>query len=199
MKRKLSESIETEAKETISDHKPSSYEFVMELINNRQSSLLKEVLDNLFTDINLKNDDSLLMRASKVGDEECVKLLIAHGADVSFVSHYSGHTALSLACCYGHESTVKLLLEEGVDVNLPADHLPIVEASRSGNTGVVDMLLKKGAQINQCLHLLCKDEACFMLEYDDDPHYHDGPNALMAACDLSDTELARFCLIKVPM
>ena len=33
-----------------------------------------------------------------------------------------------------------------------------------------------------------------MLEYDDDPHYHDGPNALMAACDLSDTELARFLL-----
>ena len=194
MKRKVSESIETEAKDIISDLTHLSYDSVMELINNRQSCLLKEVLDHSFKDINLKNDDSLLMRASKVGDEECAKLLIAYGADMSFVSHYSGHTALSLACCYGHESIVNLLLEEGVDVNLPEDRLPIVEACRSGYTGVVSLLLKKGALINQCLHLLCKDEACFMLEYDDDPHYHDGPNALMAACDLGDIELVQFLL-----
>ena len=194
MKRKLSETIESDDKEATSVIKPPSFDSIMELINNRQSSVLKDVLDHSFADINFKNDDSLLMRACMLGNVECAERLLALDADVSFVSHYSGHTALTLACLHGQEAIVKLLLEEEVDVNLPGGHLPVVEASKSGNIGVVDILLEKGARINQCLHLLCKDEACFMLEYDDDPHYHDGPNALMVACDQGDIEMVRFLL-----
>ena len=194
MKRKLSESVGNEYKETISDMAPPSYESVMELINNRQSSQLKEVLDNPFKDINLKNDDSLLMRASKVGDEECAKLLIAHGADVSFVSHYSGHTALTLACRHGHESIVKLLLEHGAEVNADDNVIPLVEACGSGNVGVVELLLNSGAQVNEQPSSVCEDPDCRESFEGNEDHYHEMPNALMIASDKGYTAIVALLL-----
>ena len=107
--------------------KVASFDYMMELINNNQINELNEALKSI-AGINLKNDDSLLMRACKVGDEECVRLLLSHGADLSSVSHYSGHNALSLACLHGHSSIVELLLEHGADISLPMNHLPFIEA-----------------------------------------------------------------------
>ena len=194
MKRKLSERVDNECKEIISDLKHPSYESVMQLINNRQSFFLKEVLDNSFKDVNLMNDDSLLMRACKVGDEECTKLLIAHGADVSFVSHYSGHTALTLACRYGHESIVKLLLEHGAEVNADDNVLPLVEACEGGNSAVVELLLNSGARVNEHPQMLCEDPECHGHYHDEGTHYHDAPNALMVASDKGYTAIVALLL-----
>ena len=115
------------------------------MINNRQSDKLKTCLENSFTDVNLRNDDSLLMKACKVGDIDCIQLLITHGADISFVSHYSGHTALTLASFHGYESIVKLLLEHGAEINPETGLLPLVEACKAGNLDVAELLLNSGA------------------------------------------------------
>ena len=169
MKRSLSTSLLGEDKSKVS--KTSfTFDYVSELINNRQSDQLKSCLENSFKHINLKNDDSLLMKARKAGDKKCVKLLIAHGADVSFVSHYSGHTALTLACRFGRESIVKLLLELGALVNPPGGLLPLVEACKSDNLGVAELLLNNGARVNEHPQVLCKDRVCCENHIGQDPY-----------------------------
>ena len=182
MKRNLSTSSPQE--ETINPKvpKPSlTFDFISELINNRQTDQLKACLENSWFSINLKNDDSLLMKACKVGDEECVKFLLSRGADVSFASHYSGHTALTLACRYGHESIIKLLLERGAAVNPTVGLLPLVEASGSSNVGVVELLLNSGARVNDQPSIVCTDPHCGMEFFHEGHHYHLNLNALMTA------------------
>ena len=149
MKRNMYTSlVEVENLSSISPKISMSFDYFSELINNRQSDQLKTCLENSFKDVNLKNDDSLLMKACKVGDEECVKLLIAHGADVLFVSHYSDHTALSLACRFGNVSIVQFLLEHGAVIYPATGFLPLVEACEDGNIGVVELLLNSGARVD---------------------------------------------------
>ena len=171
-----------------------TFDYVSELINNRLSDQLKSCLENSFKHINLKNDDSLLMKACKVGDEECVKLLIAHGADVSFVSHYSGYTALTLACRFGRESIAKLLLEHGGEINPETGLLPLVEACKAGNLDVAELLLNSGARVDEHPQVLCKDDSCYENRDDYDPHYHDGLNPIMIASKTNHTGLVKLLL-----
>ena len=158
-----------------------SFDYVSELINNRQTDQLKSCLQNSFKDINLKNDDSLLMKACKVGDMESVKLLIVHGADVSFVSYYSGYTALTLACLCGHESIVNLLLQHGAVINPATGYLPLVEACKVGHIGIVEILLNSGARVDDQPQMLCDDKYCYANDDDNVPHNHGDLSALMVA------------------
>ena len=136
------------------------------------------------------------MRASHVGDEVLVHFLLSHGADVSFESHYSGHTALSLACLHGHVSVVKLLVENKADPNLPMGKVPIVLASRNGHIKIVELLLDNRADIRK-LPMFVFDEShenYYEDEYASGTRYCSSPNALMTACIFGHIDLVRLLL-----
>ena len=163
-----------------------SYDDINALIYNRQSSQLRAAFEfKSFHDVNFKNDDSLLMRACKIGDDENVMTLLEFGADLSFESHYSGHTALSLACLHGHESIVKLLLKHKADPNTPHGHLPLVKACEIGNIAIAQLLLAHGAKVDKMPYFIVNESDD---DYDSDdnnepgPQYRKGLNALMMAC-----------------
>lgn len=103
-------------------------------------------------------------------------------AKTTFVSHYPGHTALTLACHCGHESIVKLLVERGAEVNRGEGLLPLVEACKGGNIAVIELSLNSGARIDAKPHILCHDRLCYEnYYYRHGPHYHDDLNAVMVA------------------
>lgn len=61
-----------------------------------------------------------LQRASSVGNERLVKLLITYGADVNAPTSFSyGRTALQAAIFHCHSKIVKLLLNSGANVRAP--------------------------------------------------------------------------------
>ena len=79
---------------------------------------------------------------------DAVNLLIAHGANVNTVSDVKG-TPLSEAASLGYEEMVNLLLANGASLSLPNQESPtIIEAVRSGNVNVVDLLIKHGATLD---------------------------------------------------
>ena len=200
MKRKASGELDHDLKTNNSSSDQQqvvSFDDIMVMINNNQGAQVKETIENKsFEDINLKNDDSILMRASHVGDEVLVQFLLSHGADMSFESHYSGHTALSLACLHGHASVVKLLVENKADPNLPMGQVPIVLASRNGHIKIVELLLDNGADIRK-LPMFVFDEShenYYEDEYASGTRYCSSPNALMTACIFGHIDLVRLLL-----
>ena len=147
-----------------------------------------------WVDINLKTDDSLLMKASMTGDEDNVAILLEYGADVSFESHYSGHTALSLACLQGHESIVKLLLKHKADPNTPQGHLPLVKACEIGSVAIVELLLSHGAKVDTLPYFSIDDTDDYYDTGDNESQYRSCPNALMTACSKGYKDLVHVLL-----
>ena len=189
MKRKASESFGGD-NETVEDL--VSCDDIMVLINNGQSARLNEALENI-EDINSKNDDSLLMRACRLGKQDIVKGLLSCGVDVSWVSHNSGHSALSLSCLLGLEPIVKLLLEHGAAARVSLGRLPLVEACLSGHLALVELLLDRGARIDQFPRLLCEKNTCNICNEDSEP-LHYCLNAIYLACQIGNLELVRLLI-----
>ena len=204
MKRKAPDELEKNLKtnNSGSDQKQVvTFDDVMVMINNNQGvQVINLFEDRSFQNINLINDDSILMRATMVGDEILVRYLLAHGADLSYESHHSGHTALSLACLYGHESLVRLFFEYKADPNSPSGQLPLVMACRNGDIKIVELLLNDGADIDKWSWFVFDERHENYLEYDyyDDAssgtQYYRAPNALMTACLCGHIDLVRLLL-----
>ena len=93
--------------------------------------------------------------------------LLGKGVDINILT--DGQTPLYAACREGHESVVILLLNNGADPNIPnklrvsEDFLfPLQIAVQHGNVVIFEMLLEKGAKLNQprdggepLLHIAC--------------------------------------------
>jgi ankyrin repeat protein len=62
-----------------------------------------------------KNNETLLMLASSVGDKQLVKLLIKNGVQLNAQTK-EGYTALMCAAVEGHEEIVQLLVKAGADM-----------------------------------------------------------------------------------
>ena len=60
--------------------------------------------------------ETVLMTASRTGNVEAMRLLLAHGADPNAQERWLGETALMWAAAENHASAVKLLLEAGATV-----------------------------------------------------------------------------------
>jgi ankyrin repeat protein len=60
-------------------------------------------------------DMTALMLSAREGHEDCVDMLISHGADVNAVSSENGNTALGLAVMTGSEAVVRRLVRAGAD------------------------------------------------------------------------------------
>ena len=109
--------------------------------------------------ISLANGYSILMNAARNGHEECLKELLAAGADVNQTTA-NRRTALMFASSLGHHECVELLLVAGADVNKTdqktGDTALITTAWGADRGGVRDreattcvkLLLKAGAKIN---------------------------------------------------
>ena len=99
-----------------------------------------------------KENESLLLIASKNGHTETVKALIKAGADVNFRKQ---KTALRMASHNGNTEIVKALLEAKADVHeKPQDvygWTAFLEASFNGHDEIVKLLLEYGADVNSQL------------------------------------------------
>lgn len=84
-----------------------------------------------------------LMKACRAGHICTIKFLISKGADVNRQSTSNDHTPLSLACAGGHQGVVEALLKNGADPfhKLKDNSTMLIEASKSGHIGVVQLLL----------------------------------------------------------
>ncbi|KAK6534041.1 hypothetical protein TWF281_005380 [Arthrobotrys megalospora] len=87
--------------------------------------------------------------ATLEGHFEIVQLLFSHGADTAADEPLKKMTALHMAANRGDEKIVRLLLDQGLDVERQdsTGRTPLDLASAFGYTGVVTMLLAKGAEV----------------------------------------------------
>jgi ankyrin repeat protein len=98
------------------------------------------------------NED--LIRASKDGDTNAVRILIdEEGADVT-ATDSNGWTALMWASRNGYTEIVTMLLEEGADVHEGFEHfgniifVPLQGAIENGHAEIVRILINHGANVN---------------------------------------------------
>ncbi|MBI4027479.1 MAG: ankyrin repeat domain-containing protein [Verrucomicrobia bacterium] len=93
-----------------------------------------------------------LVRASRRGDLEIMRLLLKAGADPNRISAYGNSSALVDAVQFGHWDAACLLIGAGADVNKPlpqSDGLCSLHvAARRGDPSFVRLLLEAGANVN---------------------------------------------------
>ncbi|CAB4006516.1 M-phase phospho 8-like [Paramuricea clavata] len=110
------------------------------------------VLASLAGGMNIDSQDSvtgmtLLMRAVTFGQENIVKLLLNHGANIN-IKDNTGSTPLIAACEQGFENIVSLLLNAEIDINAKqtlSGETALIKACVKGHYSVVTMLLAHGA------------------------------------------------------
>lgn len=92
-----------------------------------------------------KNGDTAIMLASYLGQLALVRQLLALQAEIN----QPGWTALHYAATSGHLDIIKLLLEHHayIDAESPNKTTPLMMASRSGKTDVLQLLLYEGADV----------------------------------------------------
>jgi ankyrin repeat protein len=97
-----------------------------------------------------KNGESPLIIACIQGNDSIVNLLLDAGADVNENANNIGDTPLILASFNNQVPVVELLLSRGANVNkqLENGNTALLTASSVGNTEVVKVLLKYGADAN---------------------------------------------------
>ncbi|XP_062568328.1 ankyrin repeat domain-containing protein 17-like [Saccostrea cucullata] len=86
------------------------------------------------------------------GHTNIIEILLEAGCDINMQNRIE--TPLSVVCAYGYVSVAEFLLKAGADVNLPVFYYtskrvfttPLREAYRSGNSKLIDTLLKWGAK-----------------------------------------------------
>ncbi|NXI61836.1 ANKR7 protein, partial [Anseranas semipalmata] len=91
-------------------------------------------------------DRSPLMEAVERQQEECVAILLEHGADPN-VRGYGGNTALHLAVAAPKASLAEMLIEHDarIDVENSKGETPLTLAISSHQKEMVELLLQKGA------------------------------------------------------
>ncbi|KAB8276259.1 ankyrin repeat-containing domain protein [Aspergillus minisclerotigenes] len=93
-----------------------------------------------------------LSLATGTGNEELVRILLAHGADINHLYYSPGsiipnETALMKAASAGHDVIVQLLLDHGAPIDWSPKYqkTPICLAAEAGRLSTVKLLLTRGA------------------------------------------------------
>ena len=97
----------------------------------------------------LKNDNTALISACKVGDYLTVQSLLNNDPDIN-MKNDEGDAALISASCFGHHQVVELLLSKDPDINIQNNDgwTALMFASFFGHHKVVELLLSKDPDIN---------------------------------------------------
>ena len=92
-----------------------------------------------------------IMVASRTGDVETIKVLLAGGAPVNATETERGQTALMWAVAEGNAEAANVLIEHGADVNARSRNgfTPLLFAVRKGDASSVRTLLAAGASPNE--------------------------------------------------
>ena len=96
-------------------------------------------------------DETALIVAARHGNLGIVKTLAKAGANIQARTKY-GDTALTAATCFCHPIVSEFLIELGADVNAKNysfGSTPLMLAAECNDVGTVELLIKKGAKINE--------------------------------------------------
>lgn len=92
-------------------------------------------------------ENSLFLDAVRNGDAKEARKLIEMGADINVTDEW-GSPAIMVAIANGHASTAKMLINMGCDISLEYGSALLHEASLSGLTEIVSILIERGVNIN---------------------------------------------------
>jgi len=116
------------------------------------SATMEYLLKHLGADANSSNKRGFtaLMSAAKIGNQNCLSLLIQHGANVNATEQYNNRTALMFASINGFENCVRILLENNASVNSVdfERKSAVIYASQLGHEYCVDVLKEYHADMN---------------------------------------------------
>jgi len=95
-----------------------------------------------------KDKDKELISATKKGDVEAVRNLLAENVNINIRSYF-GWTALMLSIKQGYKDIAKLLIEKGADIDEKNDskETALILATYKGYKDIVQALLDKGADV----------------------------------------------------
>ena len=113
----------------------------------RDTLAMQRILKEDPTQANAKDSDgdTILHVAIQTGDDQVVKVLLDHGADVT-ARNAHGETPLELAALQGSATVMRTLLRGGAKVVSP--NALLARAAWAGNVAVAQILLSKGADVN---------------------------------------------------
>ncbi|MBS1198784.1 MAG: Ankyrin [Proteobacteria bacterium] len=127
---------------------PDPTSFSASLETGDVSSAKKWLEGGLKPDFEGSRIGSGLMIGAWEGNIELMRLFLAHGADINYVST-TGESALVLAAWKGKLDVVKWLLERGAKINAaPRQWSALHYASFAGHKEVMDYLIAQGANID---------------------------------------------------
>ncbi|CAG9784064.1 unnamed protein product [Diatraea saccharalis] len=96
-----------------------------------------------------------LILSAAMGHTECVRELLAQGADPA-CCRTTGTNALFFAAQGGFLDIARLLLDAGADIDAPSTDggTPLFVACQCGHLPVVEELLRRGADVNACMKVV---------------------------------------------
>ncbi|XP_067669979.1 ankyrin-3-like [Haliotis asinina] len=140
------------------------------------TDIVKYILSKHVVDINSRGEygRTPVMIAARWGHKGVFDLLVSRGGDVTLVSDH-GDSILHVACYGGHVDMVKHILYKyhvNLDTRNQYGRTPVMVAARMGHVSVVDLLLRRGADVSlvnddgdNLLHVACSGGHLEMVEY----------------------------------
>ena len=120
----------------------------------RRDACIRLLIDEGASALGIPELENRLLGAAGEGDTECVRTLLAAGADINEVDE-NGRTALMMASDYGHAPVVRLLIEAGADLE---------KADKGGDTALEIACRERSFD---CIHLLLEAGAVLDEENED--------------------------------
>jgi len=117
---------------------------------NHSASISLLLRHNASTTLEDSKGDTPLHLAAWSGHVEALAALLAHGADIDWLSGRDGYSPLWCAISASHIDAARLLLKHGARVSLRSGNglMPLHQAAVTGQSAMCELLLERGAQVD---------------------------------------------------